>query len=420
MTNRKLWILLSLFLLVIAACSNLDDTGNDFSAPDEPNIRLVYTNGIADGNKLVSCWTKGEDNVSCDVAADSAQSTDNVMIGASDVLAVQFEGDVGAPANMAVVVKGIESDGQIVTYTTLKPAVGDTFLLDFVPEGEYRLEITGYYDDIEGSAATYSEVFAITIGEPTVVAVNPTATQDEGASADSDATATSIAATNQALETDSAETAMALASAEATIADAPPTLDATGTQIILDQTATALAEPTEAEVATATVLPTDTDVPEPTATPTELATEAPSATPTLGIPTFVPPATRTPLPPGNTGAPQVNLRVAGVDYEPRATTFCEIAANGTETCNDETIQVDLIRSATGRAVNFIVNGQRPQLMTYRFLTGQVFREVSSGRRTTPSNTYLFNMFGEPGIYVIEIEIFYENSHATYVYQAQIQ
>ena len=429
MANRKLWILLSLFLLGFTACANLDNSGGDFSVPDEPNIRLVHSRGISDGNQLVSCWTQGEDNVACDVAEEDGQSAVGLAIGADDELAIEFVGKVGKPDNIDVAVKAVADNGRIVTI--LNPTVGDTFTLDSVPEGEYRLEITGYYDDIGGSAATHSEVFVVTIGESTVVAVNPTATTGGNTVSDDSATATSVVATNEAVSTLFALTAeIAITqTAESTIFETPPTPtpETSSTQEILNQTATALIEQTEVDVATATILPTDTPEPELTATPTEAVTEAPTETPmpeatptSQGLPTFVPPATRTPIPPGNTGAPQVTLRVSGVDYQPRATTFCEIGTAGSETCSDETVQVDLIQGNAGSAVNFIVSGPRPQRMTYRFLAGQVFSEIDSGERTVPSNTYLFNLVNEPGLYVIEIEIFYENARATYLYQAQIQ
>lgn len=429
MTKRKLWILLSLFLLVLAACGNLDNSGEDFAAPEEPNIRLINNDAASDGTVLVSCWTRGEDNVVCDVT-DSVQPGDSLAVGAGDQLRVEFEGEVGDPDNISISVKSVDENGQTITHTTLQPSVGASFVLDALPEDNYHLEITGYYGDIAGSAATYSEVFAITLGDGTAVAGIPTATEDISLDA------TDVVET-EVVETDEPDDATMTVTPEITLDDtmldtatveAQETADAGATALVDDTdvaTATTLPTDTQEPTSTPTVVPTDTPIPTDTLTATPTATSTNTPTPAFtqveGLPTFAPPLTPTLLPPGDTGAPQVSLRSQGVDYLPRATTFCEVAADGSsETCNDETVQVDLIQGVPGGAINFIINAPRPQRMTYSLLSSQVFTEVASGERSNSSNTYLFNLIEEPGVYILEVEIFYEDAYATYVYQVVVQ
>lgn len=167
--------------------------------------------------------------------------------------------------------------------------------------------------------------------------------------------------------------------------------------------------------------------PQPTDTPEEMVEVTPSFTPF--VPTEIPPtataAEATPLPPATPtpgeielpdGAPNIEVAVSGLLYQPASVEYCE-----GEACEVSTFPSRRIQARPNNAVTVRVPGARPQSMRFAILNRSTFDPVFEGTRGS-SNAYLFNVsVPNAGLYIIEIELTYENNIViSYLYQLQVR
>lgn len=491
--KRNLWVLFLVMLVAMLAACEAAET-DDFEAPEEPGVRLASSSGSVDGQRVVACLPQGEDNVVCELGSDAVPAEQLTLADATQPLTIIVEGELGTPTQLSVASRETGSDGEPLFEIDL---IGtDIFRLD-VPQGVYTLDITAYYDDVEGESASYTAAFAVNVGqavaveptassadatvtpdevEPTVTKVEATATgdfatveveetplDDENATVtveptDDDTMAT-VTVTDSAtqLATDDAmmatEVATEAPTRRATLTSTPfPTRAPTEepseepTEAPTDEpTEVPTEEPTEAPTATATDVPTDipTEQPtdEPTQAPTEVPTQASSGGPTPTFTVFpssqstsegqvagTPAATVTLLPTSTPddatpivssnlpeGVAAIEVRVAGINYDPAAVAVCD---NGD--CVETALPSDRIEARSGQAVSVEVPGDRPLRMNYSFLQSSTFRPLYEGARGS-GNAYLFNVnLTDPGLYVLQIELIYDQSTAiSYFYQLHV-
>ncbi|MCI0714392.1 MAG: hypothetical protein L0154_29830 [Chloroflexi bacterium] len=192
--------------------------------------------------------------------------------------------------------------------------------------------------------------------------------------------------------------------------------------------------PEEVDEATPTFTPFQ---PQATDTPEEVVEVTPSFTPFVptetpvdtAVPTDIPPtataAEATPPPPATPtpgeielpeGAPEIEVAVSGLLYQPASVEYCE-----GEACEVSTFPSRRIQARPNNAVTVRVPGARPQGMRFAILNRSTFDSVFEGTRGS-SNAYLFNVsVPNAGLYIIEIELTYENNIViSYLYQLQVR
>lgn len=409
MMKKNIWFGL-LLILLLAACGGADDGGDGFATPVQPRLRLASNAGATDGLATVICWPQGQDNLACDIQANTAlaEPEDVLAITAGDLLSVVVEGDDAPhPDRIIVTSRETDSNGNPLLNIALEP--DEPFVANLGP-GPHVLEVTAYYNNVAGTQPNIASVFAINVAQST--AAQATATLDDSPQDTPEVTPQD---TPDDASQDTPE-ATTVATTEATeVSEASPTATATAppsdTPLPTD-TFTPSATPTNTPTPTHTFTPTPTFTPSATFTPTPTFT--PSNTPTnTPTPTFTP----SPTP---TGAPPIDLRVAGINYMPAGTIFCRIAPDGTENCVENALDADRVQAVLGSAVTVTYDGERPQSMAYAFLDRQTFAPIVSGTRGS-ANAYLFNVeLAETGLYVLRIDLNWSDSRATYFYQVRVR
>lgn len=346
MAKRTLILMLVAAILLLAACDNAEDGGEDFVAPEQPQFVLANAQSTATGQITNICWPEGFGNTRCDVIFVEDSSLLSLAASGGDEIALQQEGGATPTSLQINVLDSADNVVQTQTFEAISP-----FTLDAIPDGRYRVELIAFYDDLSQTEALVNSTFRLDIGNVAVAADTtddgtddtdmtdatetpteaPTASATDEpteASTDTPTEAVTIAVTEIATEatTDEAPTEMvtevatdmmtdadttteatteepteAATEAETEVtAETPPTATATNTTAPTDGPTTT----TEANVPTAT---TEVDVaavvPTSTNTPTEIPTDTPTVTPSATN-TPSPTATNTPTQtPSNTPTP---------------------------------------------------------------------------------------------------------------------
>ncbi len=265
--NRKylLPLALLLFTFILAACGG----GEDFSAPNQPNLSLQAGEQSDAGLRTVACWPKGENNVSCEFTsnADSPSTTLAVQGGQAVTVAIANPEGVALPNQVVITSRETDAAGNPLFTMQIDPAQSTEFVLA-LPSGRYLLDVTAYYADIEGSSATVSNVFAVDVGQAVAGNVTPEPTEAVTPAATPEVTAEVTEVATEVTTPEATVESTPEATAESTeIATVEATPEATeATPQATEDTGTGGGDETETPEATEEVI-------EPTAEPTEVATE---------------------------------------------------------------------------------------------------------------------------------------------------
>jgi hypothetical protein len=264
---RLFFVLIATALFVIA-CGETDDGGEDFTAPEQPQFVLIAEDETATGTQTNICWPEGFGNIRCDIGASPAQP-DALRADGGD--AITLSQTVGVPP-AEIVVRVVDAEDSVVQETAFTADDVQQFQLEDLANGEYRIELDAFYNDLAQTDAVVNTVFALAIG-PVAVAQEPTTTPAEAPLTEPTITPTD---------------------------DTGPTateMDTTPTTTPTDERDDSAATPTPTTGVTETVVPgpgaTDTEAPpSPTSTLTAAATATDDTTPTVG-PTSTAPSTAT-------------------------------------------------------------------------------------------------------------------------------
>ncbi|KAB2866303.1 MAG: hypothetical protein F9K46_02600, partial [Anaerolineae bacterium] len=260
--NRKylLPLALLLFTFILAACGG----GEDFSAPNQPNLSLQAGEQSDAGLRTVACWPKGEENVSCEFTSNAGSPSPSTALavqgGQAVTVAIANPEGVALPNQVVITSRETDAAGNPLFIMQIDPAQSTEFVLA-LPSGRYLLDVTAYYADIEGSSATVSNVFAVDVGQAVAGNVTPEPTEavtpDATPEITTEVTEVATEAATPEATAESTEEATEIATVEVTPEPSEGTPQAT--------------EETGASGGDATETPEATE--EPTAEPTEVVTE---------------------------------------------------------------------------------------------------------------------------------------------------
>lgn len=286
--KRRTIIILILLALFMAACG--DDSSNEgeaFTPPDVPALTLQDGQNTTQGLITQLCWPEGVGNLSCDPTFGETQPTDSLAVTATDEITIGVGADL-VPSQLVVTVRG--PSGNVAAEETIAgPDISNTRLaVSNWGAGRNLVEVTAYYQGVEGTDPVVSSVFAVQVGAGVAVENTPTTQPSATSTTAPTVTATTEPPTATATETVvSTETPPIITTTEpATIAETPtvsgttttapsPTSD---TVTVPDVTETVDGETPTVTSTSDDTLPRVTNTP--TEAPSETATDRPTPTPT--------------------------------------------------------------------------------------------------------------------------------------------
>lgn len=246
--RQRLFFILIATALLIVACGENDDGGEDFSVPEQPQFVLVSEDETTSGSQTNICWPEGFGNVRCEISFPDV----------AGLTPLQAEPDANLTLNQpagavpsALVVRVFDADDNMVQETSFAADDVQQFQLDNLQAGRYRLELEAFYTDLAQADAVVNTVFALNVG-PVGVAQVP----------DADETATTVPATPtttpSAVVEEATDTPQAATEAATDNATEEPT-QATTTTTTTTTATEATDETLEVDASTATPAATETE-----------------------------------------------------------------------------------------------------------------------------------------------------------------